>query len=146
MSVRLRLLKCGAGDSKSMNTSDSRFEPIHDQFQPVGVETIRELEAKLNTSLPKAYINFLSRYGGCGFSGDANVRCGGSQLPIFTFFGGEKLLSNLRIYDDLAAERKFSFADDMFGNPYVLDASTGLLFFIDFTVNPPVGGEGGWIV
>ena len=32
-----------------------------------------------------------------------------------------------------------SIADDMAGNPYVLDALTGKVFFIDFSANPPIG-------
>jgi hypothetical protein len=122
-----------------MNPSDSRFEPIHEQFRSVGADKIRELEAKLKTLLPKEYVTFLSRYGGCGFSGDAYATLGARKLPIFTFFDDQKILSKLEVFSDLTAESKFSIADDMAGNPYVLDALTGKVFFIDFSVNPPVG-------
>lgn len=122
-----------------MDNVDSRFEPIHEQFHPVGVEKIRELEERAKNSLPREYVDFLSCYGGCGFSGDAEVSSNGQKLPIFTFFDGEKLLAKLDVYSDLTAEGKITFADDMYGNPFVLDTSTGKVFFIDFTVNPPVG-------
>jgi len=122
-----------------MNSLDSRFEPIHEQFQPVGIEKVRELEAMLGVPLPKAYVTFLSLYGGCGFSGDAYVTFSDRKLPIFTFLDDRKLLSTLEVYPDLTAEGKLSIADDMAGNPYVLDAATGKVFFIDFSVNPPVG-------
>ncbi len=122
-----------------MNPSDSRFEPIHEQFHPVGTEKIRELEVKLRASLPKGFVAFLSRYGGCGFSGDASVSFGGRKLPIFTFFDDRKLVSKLEVYADLTAESKLSIADDMAGNAYILDALSGKVFFIDFSVNPPIG-------
>ena len=122
-----------------MSPSDSRFEPIQEQCQPIGAEKIRELEAKLHAPLPKEYIAFISYYGGCGFSGDASVIVGGRKMPIFSFFDDQKLLSKLEVYTDLTAESKFSFADDMAGNPYVLDALTGKVFFIDFCVSPPAG-------
>ena len=122
-----------------MNTVDSRFEPIHRQFHPVDVEKIRELEQRMKTSLPREYVDFLSNYGGCGFSGDAEVSGNDQRIPIFTFFDGEKLLAKLDVYSDLTAEGKITFADDMYGNPFVLDMSTGKVFFLDFTVNPPVG-------
>ena len=57
-----------------MSTLDLRFEPINEQFDPVEVEKIRQLERKIKTSLPKEYVNFISCYGGCGFSGNAKVR------------------------------------------------------------------------
>ena len=37
----------------------------------------------------------------------------------------QKLLAKLDVYSDLTAEGKIAFADDMAGNPYVLDAVTG---------------------
>ena len=122
-----------------MSTLDLRFEPINEQFDPVEVEKIRQLERKIKTSLPKEYVNFISCYGGCGFSGNAKVRGNGQWQSIFTFFDGEKLLAKLDIYSDLTAEGKVTFADDMYGNPFVLDTLTGQVFFIDFTVNPPIG-------
>lgn len=122
-----------------MNHLDSRFEPIHEQFRPIGIEKVRELEARLKVPLPKGYVAFLSLYGGCGFSGDAYVTFNGRKLPILTFFDDRTLFSNLEVYPDLTAESKFSVADDMAGNPYVLDATTGKVFFIDFSVNPPLG-------
>lgn len=97
------------------------------------------MEAKLKAPLPKQYVTFVTRYGGCGFSGDAKVSIGGRKIPILVFFDDKKLLSKLEIYLDLTAEGKFSIAADMAGNPYVLDALTENVFFIDFTVNPPVG-------
>ena len=122
-----------------MNLSDSRFDPIHERFVPVGTEKVLELEAKLKAPLPKEYVVFLAHYGGCGFSGDANVSVDGRKLPIFTFFDEHKLLERLDMYSDLTAVGKIAFADDMAGNPYVLDAATGKVFYIDFSVNPPVG-------
>src|SRR5262249_19049648 len=116
-----------------------RFEPINDRFIPVSDESIRELEAKLKSTFPKAYVAFLNQYGECGFFGDANVSFDDGKLPILTLFGEKKLLSKLHVYEDLAAEGKFAIADDMSGNPYVLDLQTGSVHFIDFSVNPPVG-------
>lgn len=122
-----------------MNASDSRFEPIDAQFRPITIEEIRELEQKVHSSLPTEFVDFLSRHGGCGFSGDAKVVCHGQSLPIFTFFDNQKLLSKLEVYSDLAVEGRIGIADDLFGNPFVLDVSTGKVYFIDFTTNPPVG-------
>ena len=119
--------------------TDSRFEPIHQQFQPVEELAVRQLETRINAKLPKEYVTFVSQYGGCGFSGDANVRVNGGSLPIFTFFDEKKLIKNLDAYSDLTTEGKFTFADDMAGNPYVLDAATEVVYFIDFSVNPPLG-------
>jgi len=122
-----------------MNQSDARFEPMKERFLTVSDDKIRELESRLKAPLPKAYVAFLSQYGGCGFSGKANVSFGDRKLPIFTFLDEEKRFSNLVIYEDLTAESKLAIADDMAGNPYVLDALTGSVYFIDFSVNPPVG-------
>jgi hypothetical protein len=122
-----------------MSHADSRFEPIHDRFRPISLERIQEVETKLRASLPRAYVDFLSRYGGCGFSGDANVVFEGGRFPVFTFFDDQKLLSKLAFYEDLAAESKLAIADDMEGNIYVLDALAGPVHFLDFSVNPPVG-------
>lgn len=124
-----------------MSPTDSRFEPIQEHFRPVSAARVSELEAKLSAQLPKEYVAFLSHYGGCGFSGDANVPVGGRKFPIFTFFDDEKLLSKLDAYSDLTAESKIGIADDMAGNLYVLDALTGKVFFIDYTVIPPVGAR-----
>jgi hypothetical protein len=67
------------------------------------------------------------------------VKCDDGKLPIFTFFGEKKLQSKAEYYDDLTAESKLAIADDMAGNPYVLDALTGSVYFLDFSVNPPKG-------
>jgi len=122
-----------------MNPADLRFEPIQDRFRPLSAERIQELEVRLKSTLPTAYVDFLSHYGGCGFSGDANVSSDRGRFPIFTFFDGQKLLSKLGFYEDLAAEGKLAIADDMAGNVYVLDASAGTLYFLDFSTNPPMG-------
>jgi hypothetical protein len=124
-----------------MNLVDPRFEPIREEFHPVKMETIRQLEAILNAPLPKEYVAFVARWGGCGFSGDANVAFGARKLPIFTFFDDRTLLANLVLYSDLTADSKLSIADDMAGNQYVLDVLTGKVYFLDFSVNPPVGIE-----
>ena len=122
-----------------MNPPDSRFEPIHEQFQPVSIEKIQELELKLSAKLPEPYINFLMHYGGCGFSGFACAYFRGRRLPIAKFFDFEKLFSNLMYYDDLTADKKLAIANDFEGNIYVLDCSTSSVYYLDFTVNPPVG-------
>jgi hypothetical protein len=116
---------------------DLRFKST----DPVSLETIRELESRIKAPLPKAYSDFLAGHGGCLLSGDATVNCACVPLPIFKFLGGRQLKSNLEVYDDLTAESKITIAIDMAGNPYVLDALTGTIHFLDFSVNPPNGAR-----
>jgi hypothetical protein len=122
-----------------MNYPDSRLEPIRGQFRPVEAEARRELVAKLNTPLPDDYISFLTQYGGCGFAGEASIKLKDKTLLIFIFFDAEQLLTAIEDYADLAEDGKLAIAADMAGNPYVLDAQAGQVFFLDFTRNPPVG-------
>jgi hypothetical protein len=92
----------------------------------------------VGVSLPKAYTEFLSLYGGCGFAGEANVHCKYGTFPIFTLFDFDKLIANLESYEDLAVDAKVPIGDDMASNLYVLSPVSGAVHFIDFSANPPI--------
>jgi SMI1 / KNR4 family (SUKH-1) len=118
-----------------MNLSDSVL--IRDR-QPLRIEKVRELESQLGVPLPDAYVEFLSQCGGCWLAGNAMVMLpGGGILPIDVFFDEKRLFANLVVYEDLSADFSLAIARDGFGNPYVLHALFGSIFYLDFAVNPP---------
>jgi hypothetical protein len=127
-----------------MNLNENWFEPISKKFEPLTSLEIDQIEEIIQKRLPEDYVQFISKYGGCRFAGDAFVNTNeGTRLPIFTFFGRgsdpQSLQSALRWYPDLADEGKLPIADDMFGNIFVLDASTEIISYVDFSPNPPKG-------
>lgn len=124
---------------KKINVLDYIEPFIGDTFQPVSLADIAEIELKLARKLPKDYVEFLQKYGRCGFSEDAVA---GPSI-LLGFLGGGRdsgsLLSSIDFYKDLTADGKLVIADDMMGNPYVLDPLTGTTSYIDFTSSGPIG-------
>jgi len=97
------------------------------------------VEHHIQSTLPISYRQFLKRYGGCGFVGDAAIRDSESELLIFTLFRYEEICKMLDIHGDLRDAGKLPIGDDMAGNLFVLDAETEAIFFLDFSRNPPLG-------
>jgi hypothetical protein len=124
-----------------MNQTDSRFVPENEHFLPVRADTLSEIESKIGATLPPEYVLFVTTYGGCGFSGNGVVICNNGEFPIFSFFDDKRLISKILWYEDLTREKKFAIADDMMGNPYILDALNGCVYFLEFCSNPPIGTE-----
>ena len=119
-----------------MNQDDMRFEAIKDDYFPVSIEQISRIEARVG-SLPSYYVEFISTFGGCGFSGEAVINHpDGEKFPIFTFFGrsedSQDICEVLDSYPDLESDKKLPIADDMMGNIFVLDPHNGHVFLIDY--------------
>lgn len=114
------------------------FEPVKDEFENLNGEELAELESSLNLHFPKAFRDFLLKYGRCMFSGEATVKDeSGNELEIFTMFGYKGEAGNIQrdfeLHPEYAQDSLIPIADDMFNNRFVLHATSGKVGFIDYS-------------
>lgn len=89
-------------------------------FEPFTRNQLSEIEAKIGTSLPKGYREFLLKYGGGTFWDEVN--CGSVEKPIwfghFLSFSG--LVSALEVKREVLPASLIPFGDDGGGNYFCL--------------------------
>lgn len=119
--------------------------PVAGALRPLSPQQISELETSLGSKLPDDYREFLQTYGRCGFDGAAEVRLSATEAAsVFMFFGApeegrsDDLFWHLNTSGGNLPAGSLTVGDDEFGNPYVLDAKTGNVSFIDHEFR---GGE-----
>lgn len=111
-----------------------QLDPIEDSFKPLKFEDIKKIEDIIGKKLPKQYVEFIQRFGRCGFLGEATVVTENENYPIFTFYGSGtgsgSLIRQLDLHPDLRDDGKLPIADDLFNNIYVLDVNLGRIYYI----------------
>lgn len=119
-------------------TQNLRLTPIAGAFRPMSNEQADQLEAVLGTELPADYRAFVQHYGRCGLDGDVDiVPLEGPHLSILKFFGApqpgraDDVFWHLETLRDELPTNCFAIGDDGFGNPFVLDALSGRVVFLD---------------
>lgn len=115
----------------------NQLKPIGTCLDPLSAEDVVRLEDCLGLRIPDDYRDFLSRFGRCGFAGEASVVTDGSRFPIFTFYGGGteagSLLKQLELHPDLREIGVLPIADDLFNNIYVFDIEKGGISRLDYS-------------
>ena len=107
--------------------------PDDAEFIPVSSAEITLIERHFSKPLPADYADFISVYGECGFDDDAFVE----GCEVFTFFGSTgpstALLRNIKVYDQITADGFLPFADDSFGNLFLMNMEDYSIWFRDFS-------------
>jgi hypothetical protein len=120
--------------------------PVAGPFRPLSPQQTSELETHLRSKLPADYREFLLTFGRCGFDALAEVRASATEASsVLMFFGApeegrsDDLFWHLDTSSDHLPAGSLVIGDDEFGNPYVLDAKTGKVSYIDYAFG---GGKG----
>ena len=95
--------------------------PINSDFDKATEDDLRGIENLTNARLPEAVSEFLRRYGGAMFSGEATVTGKDGQASgVFTIFGaaGPKgsVANDLAAHPDYVIDGVLPIADDMLNN------------------------------
>lgn len=123
------------------------LEPDGEDYEPVPLDELGEIERRIGGPLPMLYRDFLERYGRSRFSNLASVALPDStEVPILTFFGGgdrSPLLKMLDKYQESFPSGMVPMATDPFGNLFLLHAGAddGEVWYADFNkpAAPPNG-------
>lgn len=113
------------------------LRPISESFHEATEEHIREIEAQVAAELPEDYVSFLQHFGGAMFSGEALIRNSTTQtFGVFTLYAASgdtnSVLSDLKAHPHYLEAGLVPIADDLFNNRYVLQISSGEIFFIEY--------------
>ena len=113
------------------------LEPVNSEFDKATEDHLRSIENLIGAQLPRPVSDFLRRYGGAVFSGDATVTGkDGKASSVFTIFraAGTKgsVANDLIAHPDYVDDGLLPIADDMFNNRYVVELSTGKVHFVEY--------------
>lgn len=95
---------------------DPRIEPA----KPFSIEEIAAIEAALGRKLPRAYTDFVARYGGAFVGGSLDGKGRFAILAFFTADNESGILKKLGAYPDLRDDGVLPIADCELGNLHVL--------------------------